>query len=117
MSNQLITDTPIAVRTLFTESFLGIAEYEEKRLSQTQRKIDLKYEMQMGDTESLVHSTIQSIYLTNKSTTNLMLIRECLLRIHGNPRLADKFVFGPLVMRMFHYLNMPDLAVQVLSSN
>lgn len=118
MSNLLIADIPIAVRTLYSENFLGISDYERNRLSQAVRCIDrakLQYEMSMGDTETLMRSTIQSIYAADKSTENLMLIRQCLLRIHKNPRLAKSFVFGPLVMRMLHFLNKPDIALQVLT--
>lgn len=34
---------------------------------------------------------------------------------HQNKELRfDTFIFGPVVMRLFHYLNLPDHALQVL---
>lgn len=109
------TDYQIA-RSLYSERFLGISNYEKQRLSLSDHQFDsqrLKYDIEMGDTDSLLLSTKRAMFVVDKSMDHLMLIRDSLSRIQRNPNVANRFVLGPVAMRMFHYLNMPDMALQV----
>lgn len=116
-NNIIITDQHrINIRTLYSENFLGISKYEQQRQMQSDLRFDknkLKYEIEMGDTESLLLSIKRAIYVVDKTVDHILLIKEGLQRIQRNPDLANRFQFGPVVMRMLHYFNMPDMALQV----
>lgn len=106
------------VRPFYSEKFLGISDYEEQRMKKSTSRFDktkLEHEMYIGDTGKLLHSTVETIYMVDKSLDNVLLIRKSLQRILRNPDLAQNFAFGPLVMRMLHYFNMPEIALQVHS--
>lgn len=95
---------------------MGISNYEQQRQKQSELQFDahkLKYEIEMGDTESLLLSTKRAIYVVDKTIDHILLIKEGLQRIQKNPDIAGRFQFGPITMRMLHYLNMPDMAMQV----
>lgn len=67
----------------------------------------------MNNPEQLIGATKQMIHLMDKSNESMVLLQQSLRTIN---KLSDEkrtYLFGPLVMRMFHYLNLPDEANQV----
>lgn len=103
---------------LFSEKTLGVTDYETRRLRVPNIKFDQKklvFEMKTNNTEALVRTTKQWIHIMNKQQceTDFMLLLQCLRHIHKNSDASITFNFGPIVMRMLHYLNLPDQALRV----
>lgn len=106
------------VRMLFSEKFLGITNYEIQRLKMPNIVVDQKklvFEMKTNNVEELVRTTKQWIHHMNKRNceTDFMLLQQSLRHIHNNPSASKMYNFGPTVMRMLHYLNMPGHALKV----
>lgn len=105
-------------RMLFSEKTLGITDYETQRLRIPNIKFDQKklvFQMKTNNTEALIRSTKQWIHIMNKQQceANFLLLLQCLRQIHTNSHTPKTFNFGPIVMRMLHYLNLPDQALRV----
>lgn len=106
----------LSTRTLFSEKILGISAYETQRMrinGYQMNKKKLKFEMRMNNPEQLIATTKQMIHLMDKSNESKVLLQQSLRTINKLPDEKRTYLFGPLVMRMFHYLNLPDEANQV----
>lgn len=75
----------------------------------------LVFEMKTNNVEELVRTTKQWIHYMNKRhcESDFMLLQQSLRHIHNNPDASKMYNFGPTVMRMLHYLNLPDQALKV----
>ncbi|XP_055310687.1 uncharacterized protein LOC129573760 [Sitodiplosis mosellana] len=81
-------------------------------------KIDQKklvFEIKTNNTQELVRTTKQWIHLMNKRQceTDFMLLQQSLRQIHKDANASAMYNFGPTVMRMLHYLNLPDHALKL----
>lgn len=81
-------------------------------------KFDTKkivFEMKTKNTDSLVKSTKQWIHCMDKRQceTHFLLLQQALRHIHEHSDPSKTYNFGPTVMRMFHYHNLPDQALKV----
>lgn len=103
-------------RTLFAEKSLGITDYEDRRLRLQDyaiRKKKLVYEMKSLDINSLVRTTKQFVHCTKGSPEEIIMLKQSLRLIHENTEGKSAYNFGPIVMRMFHYFNLPNEALEV----
>lgn len=107
----------LSIRTLFSERMLGLPAFEETRYRlQNVNKISdsqVMYVIQNASNEQLVSSTIKYIHCVTNKPGEIDLLRHCFKRIGSCDQSETPFKFGPLMMRMFHLLNMPKEALQV----
>lgn len=96
---------------------MRICDYETQRMRMPPFKFDEKklvFEMRTNNIEALINTTKQWIHVMDKRQceNNFFLLQHTLRAIHKN---ADKntYQFGPLVMRMLHFLNLPNKALEV----
>lgn len=80
-------------------------------------KIDEKkivFEMRTNNTEALVNSIKQWIHVLDKRQceNNFLLLQHSLRAIHKCDE-TKTYIFGPAVMRMLHFLNLPEKALEV----
>lgn len=108
------------VRTLFSEKSIGISEYEIRRRKMRDFKFDqrnLTFEMECNNIEAVILTVKQWIHVMDKREceTEIALLQKCLRQIYQNTDPSTGFSLGPPVMRMLHFLNLPDQALQVIS--
>lgn len=108
----------IAVRTLFSESVLGLPSYEETRLKIYNDRPKLSefrfiYEIRKSPVDSLIRATSRYIHIITNKPGELDLLKHSLQRILDEDNSSEPYRFGPLIMRMFHFLNLPMEAIEV----
>lgn len=74
----------------------------------------IMFEMRTNDIKSLVDTTKQWIHVMDKREfeTHFLLFQQCLRTIHKSEN-STLYTFGPTVMRMLHFLNLPEKAIEV----
>lgn len=97
---------------------MGISEYESKRLTNPRFQMDvrkLEFQMRSNDIEALVKSIKQWLHQIDKREceSEFLLLQQCLRCIVKNADPSTTYNFGPTVMRMLHYFNLPEKALQV----
>lgn len=107
------------VRTLLSAKTLGISEYETHRQRIRNFKVNklkLKFEMERNNTDAVTQTIKQWIHVMAKDecVTDLELLQICLRHIYQNTESSTVYDFGPTVMRMLHFLNLPNQALQVI---
>lgn len=107
-----------STRTLFSEKTLRISDYELHRLRVEKYKLNHKkllFEMRSNNSEAIVKTAKLWIHVMDKREceNDFILLQQCLRQIHAS---ADQttFNFGPTVMRMLHFFNLPDQALRVI---
>lgn len=76
------------------------------------------FEMKTNNIEALVKTTKQWIHCMNKQQceADIMLLQQSLRQIHKKGDSSTSYNFGPTLMRMFHYFNLPNEALKVNST-
>jgi len=123
MFNSLNVQHGTAVRTLFTKSALGTDGYEKQR-ARTQAQFtgmvdkfrDKMKEFTESETKQMIFTEDlkNMVHLIENKPEDLALIVQMIKRFNTQNRHLrfGNFVFGPVVMRMFHFLNEPKLALE-----
>ncbi|ROT80662.1 putative pentatricopeptide repeat-containing protein 2, mitochondrial-like [Penaeus vannamei] len=118
---------PIGCRQLFTPSVLGLDGYLSSR-----EKIQIQFSSMTGKFQDRMREVLQSeknntiftedlknaAHLAEANTNDIELVLEMAKKFNKqNSGLRfGTFVFGPVVMRMLHHLDCPDVAIQALKS-
>lgn len=97
---------------------MGISEYESNRLINTRSQMDVRkldYQMRNNDIVALDNSIKQWLHQLDKREceSEFLLLQQCLRCITKNADSSSTYIFGPIVMRMLHYFNLPEKALQV----
>ncbi|XP_031630363.1 pentatricopeptide repeat-containing protein 2, mitochondrial-like [Contarinia nasturtii] len=106
-----------STRTLFSKSYLGIKDYE------IQRSIQLPFDSTNVAFETEAAKLVRfmkywmHVLKKDECVEKFSEIQTNLQLIHNNPAQMKAFNFGPLVMRMCHYLNLPDQALQIFKDD
>ncbi|XP_068245860.1 pentatricopeptide repeat-containing protein 2, mitochondrial-like [Palaemon carinicauda] len=122
-----VQDSLQGYRHIFSAAALGVENYEENRekvLLQFQNIQD-KFRQQMheilqSETKAMIFTEDfkNAIHLAECKDEDMSLVVGMAKRFnsqHGGLRFGV-YVFGPVVMRMFHYLNQPEYMLQALRS-
>lgn len=112
-------------RMLFSEKLLRITDYETRRMRMSHHKLNinrLERSLNTNNTDALMEDIKKWIHIADRVQfqTVFPVFQRCLRHIHDH--LTDQtkneddqtFNFGPLVMRMMHFFNVPDQALQVI---
>lgn len=107
------------MRSLFSEKTLRISDYETHRMRSENFKINHKrlvFEMRSNNIDAIIRTTKQWIHVMDKREceTDFVLLQQCLRQIYKNSDSTSTFNFGPLIMRMLHFFNLPDQALRVI---
>lgn len=110
-----------SMRTLFSEKTLKITEYEVHRLRAANFKLNQKkllFEMRSNNIDAIVRTTKQWIHVMDKREceTEFLLLQKCLRQIQSQADQLTRFQFGPTVMRMLHFFNLPNQALRVTAT-
>lgn len=109
-------------RTLYSEKLLRITDYETQRMRVPSDQFNIKrleFALNTNNTDAVIQNTKVWIHVMNKIHCQmaLPLLQRCLRYIYKHQRDSDEakdiFNFGPPVMRMMHFLNTPENALQV----
>lgn len=105
-------------RTLFSEKILRINEYETHRMRLPHNQFNIKrleFSLNTNNLDTLIRDTKQWIHAMDKIHCQMAfpLLQRCLRHIHRNDQKQQAEIFGPLVMRMMHFFNIPENALQV----
>lgn len=108
---------------LFSEKILRIDQYETQRMRVPHNKFNIKrleFSLNTKNMESIVQETKQWIHTMDKLQVQVAfpLLQRCLRFIYNNcnEQMKDTYTFGPTVMRMMHFYNLPEKALQVNDS-
>lgn len=75
------------------------------------------FEIRTSNIEALINTTKQWIHVMDKRQceNNFLLLQHSLRAIHKSADSIDSktYQFGPTVMRMLHFLNLPERALEV----
>ncbi|XP_044735137.1 pentatricopeptide repeat-containing protein 2, mitochondrial-like [Chrysoperla carnea] len=126
LSNNLFRIQPtcqINVRYLYSKEALGIDGYEQtrQRVSTQFTNMEEKFKTKMEECVDPKAATMiftedlkNMIHLAKPEERDLKLIHDMILRFNKqNTSLRfGNFIFGPVVMRMFYFLNKPEEALQ-----
>lgn len=110
-------------RTLYSEKILRINDYETQRMRVPHNQFNTKrmeFALSTNNTDTIIQGTKIWIHAMSKMHCQMAfpLLQRCLRHIykHQNDETTkDKFNFGPPVMRMMHFFNTPENALQVNS--
>lgn len=107
-----------SVRTLFSEQFLRISVYESHRMRLDNYAFDSKklfYELRNNNLENVTQYTKQWIHKMDRHEceSQFVLLQKCLRFIHKNTDDSKAYNFAPTVMRMLHFLNLPEEGLEV----
>ncbi|XP_042858506.1 pentatricopeptide repeat-containing protein 2, mitochondrial-like [Penaeus japonicus] len=118
---------PIGYRQLFTPAVLGLDGYQSAR-----DKIQIQFTNMTGKFQDRMREVLQSeknntiftedlknaAHLAEAKTEDIELVLEMAKKFNKqNTGLRfGTFVFGPVVMRMLHHLECPDIAIEALKS-
>ncbi|XP_031639681.1 pentatricopeptide repeat-containing protein 2, mitochondrial-like [Contarinia nasturtii] len=120
--SKLITHRPVrnlwmigCTRTLFSKHFLGIKDYEMRRSVQLPfdpKKVELK-----SETGKLAAFIKYWFHVLNKEecVEKFSKVQTSLRLIYDDPAERKAFKYGTLVMRMLHYLDLPDQALKIFN--
>lgn len=107
-------------RTLYSEKILRINDYETQRMRVPHNQFNTKrmeFALSTNNTDAIMQGTKIWIHAMNKIHCQMAfpLLQRCLRYIykHQMDESKDKFNFGPPVMRMMHFFNTPENALQV----
>lgn len=99
---------------------LRINDYETQRMRVPHDEFNierLEFALRTNNTNAIVQKTKVWIHVMNKVHCQMAfpLLQQCLRHIYekSDEFAEDKFNFGPPVMRMMHFLNTPENALQV----
>ncbi|XP_017776862.1 PREDICTED: pentatricopeptide repeat-containing protein 2, mitochondrial-like [Nicrophorus vespilloides] len=122
---QLVSLFQTQVRTLYSESTLGIDGYKAQRL-RTQNQLSNiaeKFRTKMHDYTSddsknmiFTEDLKNMIHLAENDDVDLIIKMMNRFNEQNKQLRFGTFVFGPVVMRMFYYLNKPDEALKCFKS-
>ncbi|XP_031638981.1 pentatricopeptide repeat-containing protein 2, mitochondrial-like [Contarinia nasturtii] len=115
--------TVCSTRKLFTKEFLRVTEFESQRLK-TRKFVQpdtvvetIEFQLRAKNREELIKSFKPWIHVIDRSQCkeHFSLLMKCLLFLRDNPHPdpPKNFNFGPVVMRMFHSLNMSQEAINI----
>lgn len=79
----------------------------------------LTFEMRNNNVENVIQCTKQWIHKMDRRQCEMefKLLQNCLRYIHKNSNNQMAYNFAPTVMRMLHYLNLPEQALQVINTH
>lgn len=105
-------------RTLFSEKILRISEYESHRMRLLNYQFDpkkLMFELRSNNLDGVIRCTKQWIHKMDRHQceTEFLLLQSSLRHIYKNADNKTMYNFGPTVMRMLHFFNLPEKALQV----
>ncbi|XP_015109845.1 pentatricopeptide repeat-containing protein 2, mitochondrial [Diachasma alloeum] len=109
-------------RALYTETSLGLPEYKNSRASYQDRyrssleAFKEKVTTNVNDEKSLIFTEDLKalLHVVEKSPDDINLLKTALEKFNSqdNDIRFGTFKFGPVVMRAFHYLNEPNVALE-----
>ncbi|XP_031621674.1 pentatricopeptide repeat-containing protein 2, mitochondrial-like [Contarinia nasturtii] len=105
-----------SVRTLFTKSFLGIEDYEVRR--STQLPFDpkaMEIETKAGKMARFMKYWVH-VMKRDECVEKFSEIQTNLQLIHSDEKQMKAFNFGTVVMRMFHYHDLPNQALKIFNN-
>lgn len=105
--------TATTKRTLYSEKTLGLTAYEARRIKLGEINMNVKalvYHMKAEDVDSLIETTKKFLHCAPCTRDNLDLLKKSLRMLSEANATYD---FAPIVMRMFHYFNLPNEALEV----
>lgn len=110
-------------RTLFTESSMAITEYKYSRDQVSVKYNSLvdgfkdKMRKNINDDQGLIFTEDlkTALHLAEKNSDDIELIKNLLIKFtsQNSEVRFGSFKFGPVVMRTFHYLNEPQMALEL----
>ncbi|XP_078035270.1 pentatricopeptide repeat-containing protein 2, mitochondrial [Augochlora pura] len=116
----------VAVRNLYTENALGVTAYEGTRnlyrnqfqTIETTFRSKMKDVCDSGDAVIFTEDLKAMLHLIQKNEGDLQLINTMIHKyIKSNKDLKfGSYVFGPVVMRMYFYLNEPQVALNTFNT-
>lgn len=113
----------LSKRTLFSRQALHLEGFQKLRLNFAVKKSDSEftYEIQHSPLPKLLTSTKLWTLRATKNDDHIDLLRYSLKRIYDNcstiqepTEVRDLIKLGPMTMRLFHILDLPEKALQVL---
>jgi len=113
-------------RTLYTAEAIGVDAYEKQRVrTQTQftgmvdKFREKMSEFTYSDTKNMIFTEDlkHMVHLIGDTPEDLKLIHAMMKRFNSQNRHLrfGNFIFGPVVMRMYHHLNQPKLALEAFT--
>lgn len=112
----------LSKRTLFSRQALHLEGFQKLRLNFAVKKSDSEftYEIQHSPLHKLLKSTKLWTFRATKNDEHIDLLRHSLHRIYANcseiqehEDVIDLNKLGPMTMRLFHVLDLPEKALQV----
>lgn len=124
---EFITSNNQHIRCLYSGEELGVKKYEESRkvvehAIANHMFFKTQFRKQLMNTDynltHLEYGLKNLLHIMNNNDNDISILKDALKTlIHKqNEYDGDKYRFDTVVMRAFHYLNMPDQAVEVLNT-
>ncbi|XP_060828197.1 pentatricopeptide repeat-containing protein 2, mitochondrial-like [Bombus pascuorum] len=117
----------VGVRCLYTERDLGVSSYENTRYQFRNQfmTIENTFREKMQDICQNENGMIYTedlkamIHLAQANETDMQLLNNMIMKYIQNQeeKRYGKYVFGPVVMRMYYHLNQPQYALEVFDND
>lgn len=106
-------------RTLYSERALGLTKYEKSKVLFEKKITNSQFmgSIRTQPLDKLVKTTNLWCFTLKNESGDIDLLRLSLQRIFEEDQGIYSTKLGPLVMRMFYYLNLPAKALQVRDRN
>lgn len=116
----------VGVRYLYTEKALGVTAYENTRHIYRNQFISIENTFrskmtevcESGDGVIFTEDLKAMLHLTQKTETDMALINKMIEKYHASNKdfKFGSYIFGPVVMRMYYYLNEPVNALNAFNN-
>lgn len=115
----------LAVRFLYAEKTLGLDGFKQtsEKIQQQFHNMSEKFRIKMSeyvsdnDKKSMIFTEdLKNMIHLAKSDDDVTLVTKMMIKFNQQNKEVrfGNFIFGPVVMRMFHILNKPDQALKVI---